>query len=437
MFYIDAISYLESFWKFGIKLGLDRINHLLYLLDNPHKKYTSIHVAGTNGKGTVCSLVATVLKESGFNVGLYTSPHLLDYTERIKINGIDISKKSFASIIEKIKQVISEKYKLNELPTEFEILTAAAFLYFAEKKVDIAVIETGLGGRLDSTNVIVPIVSAITNVDFDHCKVLGKTLSKIAREKAGIIKKGVPLVTAENKKEPFNVIQAICRRQNSKIIKCGVNKNADVKVVFLKRKLFGQIADIQAGNIKIKNLFVPFSGKHQLLNASGAVGIILEIKKYFAKNGIKGPISKRSIMRGFAKTIWPCRLQIIKKNPLVLLDGAHNPSGIRSLFQELNEIKTGNIIAVFGVMKDKDIKKMADTIVKHTNKVVLVSPKMSRACNSRLLRKYFTKSGLKVAEFDSVLDGFLYAQRIADKNDIICICGSLFTCAEVLKAVRS
>ena len=196
MDYHKSIKYLEKFWKFGIKLGLERINHLLELLDHPETEFRAIHIGGTNGKGSVAAILSSILFKAGYKVGLYTSPHLIDYTERIKINNQDIDSNTFARYLTKIRKIIGEKWTLKELPTEFEILTALAFLIFAEKRIEIAVIEVGLGGRLDATNVVEPLVSVITNVDYDHTEILSKDLKKIAYEKAGIVKRGVPLVTA-------------------------------------------------------------------------------------------------------------------------------------------------------------------------------------------------------------------------------------------------
>jgi dihydrofolate synthase / folylpolyglutamate synthase len=211
MNYGQSVKYLESFWKFGIRLGLHRIKHLLGKLGDPQEAFLSVHVAGTNGKGSVCAMLSSILTEAGYRTGMYTSPHLRDYTERIRINCDEISKKDFALAIGSIREIISARTYGREKPTEFEILTAAAFKYFKKREVDIAVVEVGLGGRLDSTNVIKPMVSVITNISLDHVNILGRTVSSIAREKAGIIKKGVPVVTGAEG-EALKVIKESCRK---------------------------------------------------------------------------------------------------------------------------------------------------------------------------------------------------------------------------------
>lgn len=439
MNYSNAKKYLEKFHKFGIKLGLDRIKHIMELLDNPQNNYLTIHVAGTNGKGSVCAMLSSILKEAGFKVGLYTSPHLIDYTERIKINNFDISKREFADIVEKIKELIERKYKLTELPTEFELLTACAFWYFAQKEVDIAVIETGLGGKYDSTNIIKPIVSAITNIDYDHCDLLGNTIEKIAKQKAGIIKPNIPLVTSVRNKIALNVIKKTAKRNNSQILFCGLDKDNDVIGEFVKYKNMGQIINFSFMGKKVKNIFLPFLGKHQLINASVVIGIILLFNDYLRNSQTRRVVHISSIRNGFRKSFWPCRMQVLKQQPLVIVDGAHNPAGIKSFYNEVSRFikEKDKVISVVGIMKDKNFKEMINTISKYTDKAIVVSPKNPRACSTDDLEKMFRKNNTPVEKSKSVKEGFVKALRQASANDIICICGSLYVCGEVLKANRN
>ncbi|MFA5104861.1 MAG: folylpolyglutamate synthase/dihydrofolate synthase family protein [Candidatus Margulisiibacteriota bacterium] len=446
MRYKDSIIYLESFWKFGIKLGLARIEHLLDLLDNPHKKFKSVHVAGTNGKGSVCVLTASVLKKAGYRTGLYTSPHLKDYTERIKINGKDISREKFARLITKVREVIEKQYTLKELPTEFELLTAAAFLSFAEEEVDIAVIETGLGGRLDSTNVIEPLACAITNVNFDHCSVLGKTLSSIAKEKAGIIKRGVPVVTACDKPSALKVIRTKCKKQRSMLITCA-GKGADTTVERLWNSEKGQLINISSKDFNIRELYLPFFGSHQTLNAAVALALLLELRNFSAsrpprKRSVAGAatlqrkkfhISEKAFRKGFASVRWPARFQVIKTNPFVVLDGAHNPSGVKALFKELSGLKKRKLIAVVGILKDKDFSNMIKTISGSADLVIAVMPDNPRACPAVVIAGEARKHGVAAVVAASPKDGLKRSLKLASALDAICVCGSLFTCADILK----
>lgn len=285
-------KYLDSLEKFGINLGLNRIEHLLKKMGDPQLKFRSLHVAGTNGKGSTCAVMSSILKEAGYRVGLYTSPHLFDYTERIKVNGRDISHRSFLDGIKKVKRAAE---RMKEPPTVFEVLTAVAFWCFAQQKVDYAVVEVGMGGRLDATNVITPLVSVITNIDYEHTEVLGKSLAKIAREKAGIIKTGVPVVTAESKSEPLQVMKRIAQREGSLLI---------------------------AINRKQPAMSSNLIGTHQRVNAACAVTALRVA-------GIK--VSRKNIQDGLRKVLWPGRFQIIAEKPLIIVDGAHNPAGIKTL----------------------------------------------------------------------------------------------------------
>ena len=333
---MSGYRYLSSLEKFGINLGLERITCLLEQLKNPHEQFKSIHIAGTNGKGSTAAMAASILKEAGYKVGLYTSPHLFDYTERIKINGKDISRKDFAEGLRLIEKISSnprlppkadpppeEKCGVANLsPTVFEVLTALAFRYFAQKKVDYAVVEVGLGGRLDATNVLIPEVSVITNIDLEHTEILGKTLAKISAEKAAIIKPGVPVVTAEHKQEALKVIKKIGKN----------NSSLSILVTRYPLSVTGKLL-----------------GAHQKLNAACAVAAIRLAR-------IK--VSRSAIKNGLRKTAWPGRFQIISKKPLIIVDGAHNPAGVKSLRVTIREQFPDKFTVIFGCQKTKDFKKM-------------------------------------------------------------------------------
>lgn len=401
MNYQDSVKYLESFWKFGIKLGLERIEYLLDKLENPHKKFKSIHIAGTNGKGSVCAFVSSILKESGIKTGMYTSPHLIKYEERFKINDENILEKDFCLYIEKIKNVIDDYPNDVEKPTEFEILTALAFLYFADEKTDIAVIETGLGGRLDSTNVINPLVTAITNIDFDHTKILGETIKDIANEKAGIIKENVPCVTAADGKA-LEVILKKCKEIS-----------APIRLISKKNLA--------------KNI-IPLTGNHQLINSRIAIGIIEELNKI----GFK--ITNRHIKNGLSKTRWPARFQKVSDNPVIIVDGAHNPAGARAVCDTLAKNYSGRkIIFVLGILSYKDAEGIVKIFCKRAVMIIAVKPNHNLACDPQLICDKSQKYNVKCVATSTMPDAIGEAKKYAEKDDVIFITGSLVTAGEALK----
>jgi dihydrofolate synthase/folylpolyglutamate synthase len=369
--------YLESLEKFGINLGLDRIKVLLERLGNPHQKFKSIHVAGTNGKGSTCAMLASILKEAGYKVGLYTSPHLFDYRERIKINGKDIPKREFTRIIERIRKRIRSRNR-EETPTVFEVLTAAAFTYFAEQKVEYAVIEVGMGGRLDATNVITPLVAIITNIDLEHTAILGRTLAKVAAEKAAIIKPRVPVITAETKPEALRVIK----------------HNADKN-----RSLLIQVGSVQEG------LKTNLIGEHQKVNAACAVAAVRLAN--IAAN-------KQAILRGLKMVSWPGRFQVLSRKPLTIVDGAHNPAGIKVLVETLKQQFPGKKFTfIFGTQEDKDLASMLSLLRPLANKIIITHSSHQNAAN---------KKSIKLAD----------AFKLSAGEDRV-ITGSLFLVADVLK----
>lgn len=370
-------QYLQSLQKFGINLGLERINYLLDKLGNPHQKFQSIHIAGTNGKGSTAAMIASILKEAGYKVGLYTSPHIFDYTERIKIRGKDITKKELATALGEVKKA---SFGMKSKPTIFEVLTAAAFLYFARKKVEIAVVEVGLGGRLDATNVITPLVNVITNIDYEHTEVLGKTLAKIAGEKAATIKPGVPVVTAERKPRVLKVIKKAVKNSDSLLV---------------------QVQGYDSANIP--NLI----GRHQKLNAACAVTAIrmAQIK-----------VTRAQIRKGLKKAQWPGRFQIVSRKPLIIMDGAHNPAGSKVLRETIHKLyPKKKYTVIFGCQKTKDYKVMLKELKPITSKLIL------------------TKSSHPQArEFEGATGSIKQALKSWNKKSPLLITGSLFLVADGL-----
>jgi len=391
MKYGQAVRYLESFQRSGIRLGLERITSLLAHLGDPQDSFKSIHIAGTNGKGSVAAMLSSILFRSGYRVGLYTSPHLVDYTERVRINEKDISKAKFAAAVAKVKETIDELPEMRL--TEFEVLTAVGFLLLSQEKVVIAIIEVGLGGRLDATNVIAPILSVITNIDHDHMDVLGGTISKIAKEKAGIIKPGVTLVTGETK--VWRILYNICKKNGSKFIRSN----------------------------KIKVKYAPLVGSHQVENTRTAlVGI-----KVLRELGVK--IGDKQIDRGLRGTSWPGRLQMVSKKPLIILDGSHNPAGAKTLADFLPSYGK-KFTFIIGMQANKDIKSFVNIIKPLSKDLIVVRSSNPGAAANKFVADRIMSVGRK-----PIIAGSLRsALAKASKNMYpICITGSLYLVGDALK----
>jgi dihydrofolate synthase/folylpolyglutamate synthase len=391
MNYRGAVGYLESFQKMGMRLGLERIRTLLSLLGDPQNDLRSIHIAGTNGKGSVASMLSSILHQAGYKVGLYTSPHLVDYTERIRINEKDVTKEKFAGAIEKVRKAIDKLPGLDL--TEFEVLTAASFLFLSRDKVDIAVIEVGLGGRLDATNVIAPILSIITNIDLDHTDVLGASLNKIAREKGGIIKPGVPLVTGETK--AWRLLKDICKRTGSKFIR--------------------------SNNEKVE--YVPFLGSHQEENARTAVAGV----KVLRKLGIK--ISDAQLNRGLRRAYWPGRLQIVGKKPLMILDGAHNPAGARALFKYLSKLHK-KFTFIIGMQSNKDADDFIGIIRPVADRFIAARSSHPNALSKEVIAKKIENAGGKAVIAKDLKSAVMLAKK---SGDPVCVTGSLYLVGDMIR----
>lgn len=415
MKYNEVIKWLFDLETFGVKLGLKRIVKLLELMGNPERKLRVIHVGGTNGKGSVCSMLSYILSEAGYKVGFYSSPHLHDVRERLKINNNPIPKKRFLNILEKVKDytdLIKDKY---HFPTFFEVLTAAAFQYFYEEKVDFAILEVGLGGMLDATNVTNSSISVITNVELDHTRILGKTYRKIAKDKASIIKKGSVAITAENKKDALDEIKKKSKKKNSKLVTIG-------KFRFNNKSK--QVYDIYFDGHEFKNIYVPLLGEHQIKNTAVVLATIEELRK-------KGSnIRKNDIENGLKKTKWAGRSEIVQKTPIIFLDAAHNPAGIKALKQNIKEnFKYNKLILMLGIKKNKDYETMMRIIGPIADKIICTQSKIN-PLGSETLTKEAKKYCKNVSSFKNVKDAVRYANKMLKVNDMLCVAGSLFTVAE-------
>lgn len=422
MNFTQADRYLRDLKKFGIRLRLDHIEHLLSLLGNPHDKLKCIHVAGTNGKGSVCTYLNSILIEAGFKVGLYTSPHFYKLNERIKINNKAISDKDIARLVGVVKPFAERVSKeLGDL-TFFEVTTAMAFIYFAEKNTDFVVLEVGLGGRLDATNVVNPLVSVITNVSRDHIDLLGSEIEKIADEKASIIKEHGLVVTAASKKA-LEVIEKKCREK--KALLCVVGDE-----VFFKRTSL--TLERQEFNLTFfgntYKLSTQLLGRHQMSNAAIAFSVIELLKSFH--NLV---ISEGIVEKGFFKAKIPCRLELMQKKPIVFLDGAHNPDGIKKLTKAVSEIPHNKIFLVFGCSYNKEYKKMISTIAKKVSSVFVTETKLAVPLNAEKLLFEFKKHLSDVTLEKDVKKSVKKALSKAGGNDMVLVTGSLYVAGEARK----
>ena len=430
--YTEALDYIYDLTKYGIKLGLENIKYLLYLLGNPHKKLKIIHVAGTNGKGSTASLISSILKSDGYKVGLYTSPHLVDFTERIKINQKPISRKKVSELLERIKPLIEKVSQTPPYghPTFFEVITSLAFLYFYEEKVDFLVLEVGLGGRLDATNVTEPLVSVITHVDYDHMDKLGNSLEKIAREKGGIIKPGGIVISSKQYDEVYKEIKKIADDKNSLLYSTG--KEINYKVV--KSDVQGVIFDLKGIYHHYKNLHTPLLGRHQADNATNAVAAVEALK-------MKGTdISQKAIRDGLEKVKWTGRLEIVRNNPTIILDGAHNPNGAKIMHQALEEIFSYRYLTlVLAIFADKDYKKIIEVLAPGADLIIATKAENPRAASPQAISKEAAKyiNENKIIAIENIPQAINYALSNSKEDALICITGSLYTVGEAKKYFKT
>ena len=405
MNYKQILKELYSLESVTFKQTLASMRILLKKLNNPEKRLRCIHVAGTNGKGSVCAMLNSILSNASYKVGMYTSPHLKKFNERIRINDKLISDKDIVKYYLRVK-----KYATNQ--TFFEITTAMSFLYFKEKKVDFAIIETGLGGRLDSTNVITPLISIITNVGVEHTEYLGNTIEKIAYEKAGIIKKNVPVVTASE----GIALATIKKKSNNRNLKLIIINRNKIKIYCNKNYISFDINSYK--NLKLDNL----NGSFQIENAAIAVKTIDTLEKFY---NIK--LNNKNIINGLKKVNWPGRFQFIGKN--ILVDSAHNPLAFKILIKELKNLKYQRLILVVGFSDDKDIKTISRIIGSLANKVIITKSDSIKAEKPKIIKRYFNKNALII---ENPKEALKYAKNIASKKDLILITGSIFLVGELL-----
>jgi dihydrofolate synthase/folylpolyglutamate synthase len=421
MNYEQALEFIHSTHKFGSKLGLHNIGILLDLMGNPQKKLKFVHVAGTNGKGSTASFISSILTQAGYRTGVFTSPYIERFTERIKIGNDDIPREDLARITEFVKDKVDIMLQIGENhPTEFEIVTAIAFQYFYEKNCDIVVLEVGLGGRFDSTNIIdTSLVSAITTISYDHMDRLGATLSEIAFEKAGIIKQNGDVVVYPQTEEAGKVLRNVCAERNSKLV---VVDFSGLRLI--SSGVDGQVFDFEG----YKSLKILLLGQHQTRNAAVAIKTI-EILREKGFN-----ISEQTIRDGLLKMKWPGRLEVLKRNPLFLIDGAHNIEGAKALADALKTYFPGKrIFFILGVLKDKDFNSMIEAVIPLAHCFITVTPNNDRALSAEELSQILVSYCKSVYVSDTIELAIRTSLELASQDDIICAFGSLYYVGEVRK----
>ncbi|MCK6538469.1 MAG: bifunctional folylpolyglutamate synthase/dihydrofolate synthase [Anaerolineales bacterium] len=433
--YNKALDYLYSFVDYSLKhaselakaeFNLDRMFALMEELGNPQNAYPILHVAGTKGKGSVSALCASALRAAGYRVGLYTSPHLLDYVERIQVNGEPISHEELVELVEEVKPAVLRIPFL----TTFEITTALGFLAFARQGCNAAVIEVGLGGRLDATNIVMPKVSVITSLSYDHMAVLGDTLAKIASEKAGIIKEGIPVVSAPQKEEALEVLERAAKLKDCRFILVG----KDIKFEKIESSLDGQTLGLSASSepslidaARRVELKIPLLGNHQLENAATA---------YTALKVSGMPISDEAIQKGFPQVKWRARFEIVRRDPPVIFDSAHNADSFAKLSETLEEYFPGKqVLLIFGASEDKNIPGMFAEMKPRIRKLIVTRADHPRALEAEKIVGLANQAGIPNEAITPVESALARALEFsANDGSIVLSAGSIFVTAEVMQA---
>src|SRR4030065_1262502 len=445
MSYGETIHYLYSLQKQGLTFCLANINGLMSSLGDPQKSFPSLHVAGTNGKGSTSAIIASVLRTLGLKVGLFPSPHLVSFTERIRINDEEIPEFEVIHIAEELRTKILQIQAADPsfLPTFFEVVTAMGLLYFKREQIDIAVIEVGMGGRLDATNIIIPEVSVITSISYDHREFLGNTLKEIAYEKAGIIKKDIPVVISPQISEVLEGIEE--RVKETGTVSCLYGR--DFSAMLKREDVSGIYFDYFSNNsLKLYDLYLPLTGGHQMQNASVAIKAVelfyerrLTRERRTAATDHSSPITHHAIKDGLATVKWPGRLEMIKDDPPLLIDGAHNPAAAVALSRTLENTflkQYKGIILVLGIMGDKDIEGIMKPLLPLASEIILTSPDYERAAPPDRLASVAASLGFPdVRTAPTVKDALELAQNICQQLHLIVVTGSFYTIGEAKECI--
>ena len=427
MRYEEAMKYITEVGNFGSNYGLERTHKLLEYLGNPEKDLKLIHIAGTNGKGSTTSMITEILMGAGYKVGMYTSPFIEEFEERIQINRNNIPKETLAVLMDEVKDAVDKVIKGGyNHPTEFEIITVLMFLYFKRENIDFGVIEVGLGGTLDSTNVITPILQVITSISFDHTNLLGNTIEEIAGEKSGIIKKNIPTVIYPQEEEALKVIKNKCMVMNSELYIAFDDKLEFVNVV-------NEDKPYQLLKYEEKfDVLLPLLGEHQILNLSVAMKAIEVLN-----NRQIVDISIESIIKSIKNVTWKGRLEVLSNNPYVVIDGAHNIQGIKTLSRNIKKyFKYENLHLILGILADKDVNEMIKIITPMAKQVYAVTPNSIRAELAEDLKNEIVKYNENCKSFDDYKKAYVEALKNANENDLILASGSLYMIGDMRKIIN-
>ena len=425
--YQRSLDFIYSFIDLSItrnlryspdKFNLSRMYVVMSLLGNPQLNYDVVHVAGTKGKGSICAMTASIMREAGYKVGFYSSPHMIDFRERIKVNDNEISKQSLINYVMKLRHI----FKTVDQLSTFEIITAIAFKYFADQQVDIAIIEVGMGGRLDATNVVEPIVSIISPISHDHMNILGDTIAKIAREKAGIIKKSVPVIISPQKESAKEEIKIIANRKGSFIIDVSENYTFEQINYSLEKQSFVIKEKLIYPSDTYNPIYeIPLLGDHQINNAITAFACILRLRK------LGYEINENALKNGFSKVEWPGRFEVVCKKPLIIVDGAHNRDSFRKLRNTIKKYLAGKkVILIFGASEDKEVKLMIKIIKPYIEHFIFTKSEHPRALGLGELEKFASSLDLdnySIRDIGSIVPLIL---RKSDQKNTYIASGSIF-----------
>ncbi|MEW6328960.1 MAG: folylpolyglutamate synthase/dihydrofolate synthase family protein [Candidatus Micrarchaeota archaeon] len=411
--YETALARLSSFGRFGIRPGLERIKLLLELMGNPERDFQTIHVAGTNGKGSTAMMISGALVAAGFKTGSYFSPHIDDFRERIRINGEMISKSDTACLFDEVYSIAHRQKKIFSF---FEIVTAMALKHFSNEGADYAVLEVGMGGRWDATNACDSKVSVITNIDLEHTEWLGNSIRKIAFEKSGIIKEGARVITAETKNDALAEMNKKCGKMDAELVRVGKEIKVKTLACTDRRNKYRIATRANEYDVALSLL-----GARQGMNAACAVGAVEAL-------GLNIP--KRAIERGISRAWLPCRLEVVGRNPLVIMDGAHNPSAMKYLRESLKLFDFEKMILVIGMMKDKDIRGVVQEMAPAADVVIANKPKVERAAEPEIIANEAKKYNKNVYIVRDVKKSIQFARNLASVHDLILITGSIYMLAE-------
>ena len=417
----EAIEYIHSVcWKGSIP-GLGRTQELLAKMGNPEKKLKFVHIAGTNGKGSTAAMTASILRQAGYRTGLYTSPYIYRFHERMQVDGVEISDEELAAVTEYVKPLAQS---MEVSPTEFELVCCIAFEYFLRKNCDIVVLEVGMGGAFDATNVIeAPEVAVITNIGLDHTEVLGDTVEKIAETKSGIFKDGGRAVVYRSTPSVEQVYETICTQRNVSLKKANFEG-----LELVSRGLEGQI--FHCGDRK--ELFLPLLGDHQLHNAA----VVLGIADSLIEGGWK--ISEENIREGLRQTRWPGRFDIMRRDPLFIIDGGHNPQCIEALVTNIRDYLTGKrLIVLTGVLADKDYADMYKPVMDYAEQFVCITPPNPRKLDAALLAQYLQEAGAKATACESIPAGVAKDMELAGSDGVVLCFGSLYSIGYIRDALET